>query len=802
MISAGKILSSLLIYLTSPRPRTEADVPSRKPLTTEETGSQPAAERPFLAAPKRPKAGLSAGETQGLRPVLKHKRAISQSEDDAHGVMVTENTTPQENSAPEDTSAVGEDVPKEPAATIRPLKRAKAAKKNNRSGKQTFNQPNKMGATFTVSAYPTQRPPRKKSTKKSMINRQFSEARGLAPEECDLEQLSTTRSQLGGSDHEENTLEQILIPEESLQINPTSPQSTPEEHREFEAHTAEEEVGSEQIAIDVGFPSNDIVHERASPESALEEHEEVKAHTAEEEFDLEHSVTDVESPSSSIVHHCASPRSASAEHKESKGCGPEGLSDSEQTVTDVGCPSSEIVYGGDLITTAGKLIAFFPLTKRIHDCGSGVQGLLWAYSVNTMVDEILDDAGIWLWEKPETHSCSQPLLRTEVFGRSVLAPVVVSQERTGNATPIIEFDGNTVHIVPHKRCWEDVRSNESHPDFLVPWKLAAYQASEAAGYQVWRHDRDLIECRMPNCSALVSDYHHSTVVCLGCGPKSIVRYCSLQHQLEDIEGHWKECGTWRVLLKSVIDHATAPSKFARMCPAIKQRHGTRSAALHRQIVYCALTYGHYTLFDPASSHSETLCWSKQDPKWPEMDRRVERLLNVAFLDSWNHYILGYLYRLLRELLRSRGEWSRSTERLLKLQFEAEFRNYKVNTHWRNGEPPCQCEWSGKVLPRYDHLSTCSEYNTVAYSYGPVWRQNFIEATVEDYEQRFWILRAWRQQHPTQNNWRLRAAGYGFPITTPDEGCYELGPGWTGWGGVTDNFCADRGYQGEGSIRSA
>lgn len=798
MISSGKILSSLLIYLTTPRPRVEADVPSKQPLTTGEKGFQPT-ERPLSATPKRRKEILSADKTTGLQPMLKHKRVVSQSEDDVDGLMATESTAIRESSAPEDTSAVGENVPKEPAAAIKPSKRAKAAKKNNRSGKQAHNQRNKMGATFTPSAYPTQRPPRKKSAKQAILARESSEAKELAPEKCDLEKTSVTRSQPEWSADEETTLEQRSIPEKSLQISHKSPESTQEEHEESEGQTVEEVVDSEKIGTDVGFPSSENIHDRAAPDSPLEEYKEFDAHTAEEGFDSEHSVTDVGSFSSNLVHDCASPRSAFEEYQESDAYAAEAFSRLGQAVTDVGSSSSDCYH---TITTTRKLISSSLPTKPIHDHGGGVQGLLWAYAVNPRVDKILEEAGVWLWQKPETHFCDQPLMRTKIFGRPVLAPVLISQQRTGDYEPNIEFDGNTVHIVPHKQCWEDIRSDESHPDFLVPWKLAEYQACEAAGYQVWRHDRDLLECRMPNCTALVSDHHYSTIVCLGCGPKSIVRYCSSQHQLEDIEGHWNVCGSWRVLLRRVIDHTTAPSKFARMCPAIKQRHGSRNAALHRQIHHCALTYGHYTLFDPNSNRSETLYFSKQDPKWPIMDRRIERLLNITFLDSWNHCILGYLYRLLRELLRSQGKWTTSTERLLKLQFEAEFSHYKVNLFWHNSEAPCECEWTGKILPRHDHLSTCSDYNPVACNHGPVWRQNFIEATVTGYEERFWILRAWRQQHPTQNNWRLRAAGYGFGNMIPDEGCYELGPGWTGWGGERDNICKDQWNRGEGSMRSA
>lgn len=713
MVNAGKIFSGLLVYLTSPRSRNEDAVISTKPRTTGDKGSQPT-ERPFLPAPKRVKPLLSADELQGLGPVLKHKRVVSNPEISIDGGMCTEKPGLGENIAPEDTSAMGRTLPEEPASAIRSSKEGKASKKNNQGGKNILEKQTRNGTTSTVSAYPTQRPARKKPARNSFTTRESSQRKRLGPEERDLEQVSATRSPtIGWSDHKQNTPEQRLLLAESSQ------------------------------------------EDRAFLKSASEEHEEFESHTAKEVLDLNRMATDVKSSPFDVIHR------------------------------------------EDLITSADKPIVFSLPTKPIQMYGSGVQGLLLAYATNPKVDETLNDAGVWLWRKPKTHYCTQPLLQMEKFGHTVLAPVVVSRKRTGDDEPLVEFDGVVVHIVPHEQCWRDVRSHESHPDFLVPWKLAEYQASESAGYQVWRHDRELLQCRKPGCDATVSDYHPSTVICLGCGPKSVIRYCSLQHQSEDIEGHWKECGTWRVLLQRVIDHTTSPSKFVAMCPSIKQRYGSRTAALHRQTLYCGLTYGHYTLFDSFSNRSETLFWHKEDPKWPEMDQRVERVLNVAFFDSWNHYVLGYLYRLLRELLRSRGKWSESTEQVLKLQFEAEFSDYKVNTKWNNGDAPCQCEWSGKILPRYDHSSTCRNYAPTAADHGPVWRRNCIKATVEDYEERFWILRAWRQQHPTQNNWRLRAAGYGFAEMIPDEGCYELGPGWTGWGGDQDNVCEDLGVdQGE------
>ena len=713
MVNAGRILSGLLVYLTSPKPRIEDAVMSTAPPATEDKSSQHTGS-PFSSARKRSKPHLSADELRGLGPVLKHKRVASTPENDTD--MVTATIKP--NIKPGYASIMGKTLPEESAAVIMSLKEGKASKKKNQGGKRLLSARTRSEPISSASAYPTQRPPRKKTIRKSITTREASPKKRLRPENRELGKGSAPT--LDGSDHEKITPEQFLIPEESSQRVCATPQIASDENEESQAHTAEEPLDRERISTELElFRSNTVDDE-------------------------------------------------------------------------------------DLIATADKSLALSLPTKSIKVYGSGVQGLLWAYATNTKFDESLSNAGIWLWRKPRTHFRTQPILRIEKFGDFVPAPVVISHERTGNDEPIVDFDGRTVQIEPHEHCWEDVRSHESHVDFLVPWRLAEYQASEAAGYKVWRHDRDLLSCRKPGCGATISDYHHSAIVCLGCGPKSVVRYCSLQHQLEDIEGHWEECGTSRLLLQCVIDHTTAPSKFARMCPAIKQRHGSKTTALHRQMLYCALSYGHYTLFDSASNCSETLCWSKQDPKWPEMDRRVERLLNIAFFDSWNHYILGYLYRLLRELLRSRGSWSASIERALKLQLEAEFTNYKVNTNWHNGDSPCQCEWSGQVRPRCNHLSICREYAPRADDLGPARRQKYIKATVEDYEERFWILRAWRQQHPIQNNWRLRAAGYGFAEMIPDERCYQLGPGWTGWGGEQDNICKDLGMdQGEKqSVRSA
>ena len=661
-------------------------------MSTEQKNAPPA-QRASSPASEQLKSNLSSESLHSLGAASQHKRVVSRTKNDIGEVTVTEKSSLGKSCVP-NASIAERNLPEEHPATVMS---AKGKKKSNKKNQGRVIKRTKNAATSTTTAYPTQRPPRKKPARAPNTINEYSERKGLRSEECDVEQVSTSpRPELAWeSDHEKDPSTLWSISGESSEKN------------------------------------------GASPSSAAHEHDLSNAFTADEILELQ----------------------------------------SQSTATDFKYPPSKVIHGEDLIIATDKPALILPTTST-QEHGSGVRGLLWAYATNTKVDESLEDAGIWLWRKPKTHFRPKPLFYVDKSGHTVLAPVVISHNRVRNHEPVVEFDGNTVRIVPCEQAWEDVRSHEYHPDFLTSWKLAEYQASESAGYQVWRYDKNLLRCRKPGCEAMISDYDHSAIVCLGCGPKSSVRYCCLKHQLDDIEGHWQDCGSWRLELAGVIDYTSAPGKFARLCPAIKQEHGSRNGALYRQMLFCALSRGHYTLFDTPSGHSETLSWPKQDPKWPEIDRCIERLLNIVFLDSRNFHILGYLYRVLRELLRSQGQWSEGTVQSLKLQMEAEFRDFDTKRY--NGDAPCQCEWSGRFLLRHDHLSTCREYAPTASDYGPLRHRKCIQDIVEDYEARYWLLRAWQQQHPKQDNWRSRAAGHGFQDVRFIGDIHESASGWIGW----------------------
>jgi len=430
-------------------------------------------------------------------------------------------------------------------------------------------------------------------------------------------------------------------------------------------------------------------------------------------------------------------------------------------------------------------------SKGILDIpAGGIQNPRWAYATNTEKDDKMIADGIWLWPKPPTYYYPHPVHRKISDGHT-MAPVVVSHERTGMRIPMIEYDGEVVYIVPHSEPWEDFRTVESHPDFIPPRRLVEYQACEAAGHYVWRHDRDALRCRKPDCGALVMDFGPSTVLCQGCGPKTVVRYCCFQHQIDDIGDHWPECGNRRLVLEYVADHNSEPPWFSDQPPGIIEQNGTygiKSAALQRQKIYSMRNGGHYTLFNPKTQAAKTLGWPKVHPHWQELDRRIERLLNIAFFNVRKHEIIRYLYSLLREILRLSGEWNSDTEELLKTQIRDEFDPY----HRKNNDPadvradaPCECEWSGTRPLPLGHAASCRGGATIEDG-----RQSpapDLQTTVEQMENMFWILRAWRQQHPTEKDWRVRANGYNILPLEPGENVFTLGPGWSGWGGMESNI---------------
>lgn len=412
----------------------------------------------------------------------------------------------------------------------------------------------------------------------------------------------------------------------------------------------------------------------------------------------------------------------------------------------------------------------------------------WAYATNTSADRTYEAAGVWLWEKPATYFVSRELPCAMVSGRSRLAPVQISSKHTGTSEPAVIFDGKFVEIVPHTNPWPDIRSNFDHPDFLPPIKLAEFQACEVAGYSVWRQDRAYLNCRKEGCDRLLYDPDPSVVICQGCGPFSGIRYCSVEHQMADMDNHRKKCGSYDYVIQAVVHKAAIPPRFAQACPMIPTGNDTESYQFYRQKSTAALINGHYTLFKPLIPASVKLSWPATDfPELAEeMNRRIERLLNATFFGRRSHNILKYLYCILRVLITSCPTYPTETFLpALTTQFAQEFRH---DFSYINRSRLCECEWHG-VSFGGRHVSECPWSGK---SDGALFGETVgegVRSELSRLEGRYWILRAWQQQHPTESDWKKRAQGFGFANVSPSGAGYQLlGPGFEGWGAAESNAC--------------
>lgn len=414
---------------------------------------------------------------------------------------------------------------------------------------------------------------------------------------------------------------------------------------------------------------------------------------------------------------------------------------------------------------------------------SAAGGLKWAYFTHTKADEALLANGIWLFEKPRTYFEYQPYHYVRRGLGLDLAPIAVAPYEEDDVhephEPSIDVDNTAVWVNAHLEPWRDVRSRPTHPDFLPTPKLAEYQACESLGIALWRHDRAFLNCRLPGCKLKTADHNGSTRICLGCGPKTIIRYCSVDHQIADLGAHWQECGHTALLMRRLIDHSTLPARLGRLCPAIRDRSGCTSYERSRQAMYAAMHHGRYTLFDPVTEEPTALRWPFNDGRAAELEARVERLLNYALFDHEHGQITGLLYRMVRQCLIQKNFWAIGPKHAVKTQFMVEF---GCDVEKVRGEPLCECEWVGRHL-QGRHVAGCKQ---LYLAYPAEYQATGIKGYLEMMEGRFWVLRAWQQRHPSVADWRARVAGEGF-VGEIDGAVPFFGSGWCGWGAPPDDL---------------
>ncbi|KAI4104291.1 MAG: hypothetical protein LQ339_003910 [Xanthoria mediterranea] len=430
------------------------------------------------------------------------------------------------------------------------------------------------------------------------------------------------------------------------------------------------------------------------------------------------------------------------------------------------------------------------------------QNLKWAYLTHTRADIELQCKGIWLFEKP--LACQTKESSSDLGGLQLQpsCPVVISCDLEDRSEqPYLEHNDTALTMYTHLPPWtNDPRSIENFaglvPDFQSEVPLTEYQTLEALGSHVWRHDRELLPCRGPACKKMLSDMATTTLICLGCGPKSIVRFCSVRCHLASLPQHVLECWHPHLLIHKLIDENSAPPRFSHLAPSLRDRHGYRTYQNYRQRVAAQYAVGRYSLFNPATEEATVLIWDKRfdsrdrHRELPyagyatEMESRVERCLNVALFDHTNTPVIEHLYRLLQLCLQGKDAWNSALATVLARQFRLEF-EYDAQTSLRVQARAsfCECEWEGGAVQL--HEATCS--SRYRGQGEVILGQRSVRDVVEAMENRYWILRAWRRQLRTEDAWNRRVMGAGFPGAVVEEGWTpKLGKGWVGYNGEDDD----------------
>ncbi|KAI9804613.1 MAG: hypothetical protein M1833_006687 [Piccolia ochrophora] len=339
---------------------------------------------------------------------------------------------------------------------------------------------------------------------------------------------------------------------------------------------------------------------------------------------------------------------------------------------------------------------------------------------------------------------------------------IISHNGTSNGdkNPKAKVQPSQQENSPGKKNQDTRPAQRMTPSRTQTSSQAGPNAKEKAKHSYVSAPRATVNCAY--CGKPCPDKDQATLLCHGCGPNSSIRYCSNRHLFLDIHEHWQVCSL--LSTPHLNDYETMPRRFAAMYPAISNRYGWTSPEFHRQRAWSI--YNHntcdYALFEDwrqsqragfqvrgLVTPSHYISW---EPGNPTKDL-VNRLLNLAFYDHLLVRPLMFLYRIIRQALRLRGELTQIVEFELCHQFWMEFHINPAMMASR-ADPDLKTEWEGP---------------------------NGLRQILEDAEARVARLRLWRRDHPDPevrgDAWK-RFKGFGFPMAQVNkrEG---LGAGWDG-----------------------
>lgn len=298
-------------------------------------------------------------------------------------------------------------------------------------------------------------------------------------------------------------------------------------------------------------------------------------------------------------------------------------------------------------------------------------------------------------------------------------------------------------------------------------------------------------CELPECDKPCTQWDKNCVVCPACGPYSSSIYCCKEHMRLDVKRHWTICGQLGFEYPCV--RSSVPDRSLVGPPEIRPVHGWSTPEHHRQAMYfcTARDEGDYFIFAEYNEQMSANVPLAQNADWrcsprvlftvnftcEEEKDRFRRILAACLMMSLEFQpLVVYLFQMIRDWFRVRGEWSNWMDGMLKYQFRLEF---GLELTWDDaGERhACPGEWSRNL--RHCRDPTClRERSHRAFDHAVCCG---LRGLCHALEANHWLLRAHRATHPTVNGVEARTRGQGFDDVLPeDRRLFRRGEGWDGF----------------------
>ncbi|RHZ59997.1 uncharacterized protein CDV56_106306 [Aspergillus thermomutatus] len=307
----------------------------------------------------------------------------------------------------------------------------------------------------------------------------------------------------------------------------------------------------------------------------------------------------------------------------------------------------------------------------------------------------------------------------------------------------------------------------------------------------WQLDSHGFPCAKHGCDKRCNLWDGRTVICPKCGPFSEVRYCCKEHLFQDIKWHWMYCG--QMTFTQPCRENSVPRDVRDGPPLVPCLHPYDTPERHRQAVYFNVNAreGDYFIFSDYAdweqagfpeNNLEIRCSHRVLHRIKFEDRekkaRFRRILAAClFMTIEVHGLVDYLFRLIRDNLRSQEKWSPEVENMVKYQIHSEFA-INILPDITGERHACETDWTGRNRRHCPDAVCRGEFRRLLGSVGG----NGHRQTVDHLEESFWILRAARTTHPGVTDVHARMRGEGFEgVAEEDRRVFQRGEGWDGAG---------------------